>query len=326
MVDPASFVVRASDPRPIVVGPWLREVGFEVLYWIPYLRSVLRKFAIPKERVIAISRGGVQPWYSHIADRYLDILDVMSPQEFYDWTSRKNQEGDETPPHIQKAFSVDDFELSVLDRVLRKTEITDYQIIMPSAMYALMRNVWRARFGGKRLETIFSYEPLARPDPVALPFEGPYVAVKFYVSSTFPKGLHGFAQNVVAQLAQRSNVVLLSNTEQLDDHNTFSLRERGAGFEIYDASRLYNPANNLAVQTALVAHAQALHGTYGGIQLSWSSAWKSIRPHTRAAAISRSPTWISLGKHSIGLGVPSLRSSQSGVIRWKLLTPSGRRT
>jgi len=57
MVDPASFGLHAGDSRPVIVGPWLMEVGFELLYWIPYLRAQLTKFNIPKERVIAISRG-----------------------------------------------------------------------------------------------------------------------------------------------------------------------------------------------------------------------------------------------------------------------------
>ena len=60
MVDPASFTASADDPRPVVVGPWLMEIGFELLYWIPYLRAQLRRLGIPKERVIAISRGGAE--------------------------------------------------------------------------------------------------------------------------------------------------------------------------------------------------------------------------------------------------------------------------
>src|SRR5665648_81960 len=56
MVDPASFTAAAEDTRPIVVGPWLMEIGFELLYWIPYLRAQLARLGIPKERVIAVSR------------------------------------------------------------------------------------------------------------------------------------------------------------------------------------------------------------------------------------------------------------------------------
>ena len=32
------IAVVASGSGPIVAGPWLSEVGFEVLYWIPFLR------------------------------------------------------------------------------------------------------------------------------------------------------------------------------------------------------------------------------------------------------------------------------------------------
>src|SRR4029453_3718659 len=32
LVDPASFTARAEDKRPVVVGPWQMEIGFELLY------------------------------------------------------------------------------------------------------------------------------------------------------------------------------------------------------------------------------------------------------------------------------------------------------
>ncbi len=30
----------ASSRQPIVIGPWTGEVGFELLYWIPFLEWV----------------------------------------------------------------------------------------------------------------------------------------------------------------------------------------------------------------------------------------------------------------------------------------------
>jgi len=265
MIDPASFTVREDDPRPVVVGPWLMEIGFELLYWIPYLRATLSRLGIPKERVIAISRGGVKSWYADIAGRYLDILDVMTPQEFHDWTSGEGQ-GDEILQGNRKLFSAEAFETTILDRVLAPAAVTNYQVIMPSAMYALMRNVWRGRFGSHGVKDYLSHVRLSRPDPVELPFDGPYVAIKFYNSRTFPKcvELDNFAQELVRRLARESNVVILSNPARLDDHDTLSLEPSESGFHVFDAGGLYNSRNNLEVQTALVAHAEALHGTYGG--------------------------------------------------------------
>ena len=68
----------------------------------------------------------------------------------------------------------------------------------------------------------------------------------------------------MSSLSERSNVVVLSNAAQLDDHNTLLAPKTGGHYHIFDASGLYTPRNNLTVQTALVAHANELHGTYGG--------------------------------------------------------------
>ncbi len=265
MVDPASLRVEADDPRPVVVGPWLMEIGFELLYWIPYLRAQLASLGIAKDRVIAVSRGGAESWYSDIAGRYLDILDVMTPQEFRDWTCGQEEGGDILEGH-RKPFSAGPFETAILERVLKPAGIDGYQVIMPSAMYGLLRNVWRSRFGSRRLERHLVPKRLVRPAPIKLPFEPPYIAVKFYNSLTFPKTpeLDAIARQIVERLARNSNVVILSNAAQLDDHDTLSLGGSDGGFQIFDASNLYTPRDNLAVQTALVANAQELHCTYGG--------------------------------------------------------------
>src|SRR5207248_7465274 len=57
-------VVSGSDP--IVVGPWLSEVGYEVLYWIPFVRWVQSQFHIPPERLVVVTRGGAASWYEDI--------------------------------------------------------------------------------------------------------------------------------------------------------------------------------------------------------------------------------------------------------------------
>src|ERR1041385_57491 len=55
----------------IVVGPWLSEVGFETLYWIPFLRWVRAAFRLDRSRVVAVSRGGVG---SRLRDALLDSV------------------------------------------------------------------------------------------------------------------------------------------------------------------------------------------------------------------------------------------------------------
>jgi hypothetical protein len=53
----------ARSRLPVIVGPWTGEVGFELLYWIPFLQWVRETFPIDPARMIVISRGGVASWY-----------------------------------------------------------------------------------------------------------------------------------------------------------------------------------------------------------------------------------------------------------------------
>ena len=72
---------------PIVAGPWLGEVGFELLYWIPFLRWFAERYRVSRERLIAVARGGsAEAWYGSIASRSHDALSFMPLDEF----KRKN--------------------------------------------------------------------------------------------------------------------------------------------------------------------------------------------------------------------------------------------
>src|SRR5687767_6046764 len=70
-----------SGGRPIVAGPWVSEVGYEVLYWVPFLRWVAAAYRIPPERFIVMSRGGTASWYGTMAAQYVEVFDHASPAE-----------------------------------------------------------------------------------------------------------------------------------------------------------------------------------------------------------------------------------------------------
>ena len=48
----------ASGTDTIVAGPWLGEVGFELLYWVPFLRWFTERFQVDPARMLIVSRGG----------------------------------------------------------------------------------------------------------------------------------------------------------------------------------------------------------------------------------------------------------------------------
>jgi hypothetical protein len=68
----------AGAGGPIVAGPWLGEVGFELLYWIPFLRWFTEQYGVPPERMVAVSRGGgAAAWYGSLAARSYDALSFI---------------------------------------------------------------------------------------------------------------------------------------------------------------------------------------------------------------------------------------------------------
>ena len=72
----------AASGRPVLIGPWTGEVGFELLYWIPFVEWVRAHWNLAPEREVIVSRGGVASWYDADAARYVDILELFSPDDF----------------------------------------------------------------------------------------------------------------------------------------------------------------------------------------------------------------------------------------------------
>lgn len=251
----------AVPERPILVGPWTTEIGFELLYWIPFLRYFARRRGVPTRRLIAISRGGTASWYEGVCDGYLDLFDLIGVEEFVERTTAQEAEAGG-----KKGFGVmpTAFEQEIYRRAAERLGLEDYAVLSPSVMYTMFRNIWRGRYSADRLMKHIDIRPIpARYERPALPFEGPYVALKFYHSSCFAEGPQtaAFLKRLIAGLAEHRKVVLLNTGARLDDHSD----ALGGGHpNVFDASQLYQPRDNLAVQTALVAHAEALHCTYGG--------------------------------------------------------------
>jgi hypothetical protein len=66
----------ARGDAPIVAGPWNGRATFELLYWLPLLNWLTGVAGVDPERVVAVSRGGVDGWYADVAGTYRDIEDA----------------------------------------------------------------------------------------------------------------------------------------------------------------------------------------------------------------------------------------------------------
>ncbi len=243
---------------PLVVGPWLSEIGFEVLYWIPMLNRLWAQHAVGPERVTVISRGGAAPWYGGLAAHYVDVLDHMAVDEL-----REGQERRQLEEGGQKHFA-----LTWLDReILRRAAAglpEGYRLVHPSAMYGRFQPFFADRRSWRLVQRRVSFRRLPEPARPGLDLPEDYVAIKAYFSDCFAddEANRAFLARVVERLTETTTVVLLSTGLQLDDHRD-ALSPEARDRVVALADRMA-PRDNLAVQTAVIAGARALLCTYGG--------------------------------------------------------------
>lgn len=245
--------------QPLIVGPWTGEVGYELLYWIPFVRWAFASGAVPPERVTVVSRGGTAAWYSGIpVGRYLDAFDLISP----DALARLG--GGAKP---KQSATSDEGGEELLRRVLEACRLHECGRILPHWMYRLYRFYWDAVAPVEFLEQHARWRQIVPPPESAASAGLParYVAVRFYFSRSFPESDSNrrFAHDMIARIAGVCPVVLLSHDLAADDHRDYQ-PPPGA---VIPVAGLMTPATNLAVQTAIIARASAFVGTYGGLSL-----------------------------------------------------------
>jgi hypothetical protein len=251
----------AQSGKPLVVGPWLSEVGFEVLYWIPFLRWAQRTYDLAPERLIVVSRGGAAGWYRDISQRYADILDYFTPDEF----RLRNDQRIAAFGRGLKHWGSSSFDEAIVARVRASLDLGDADLLHPSLMYELFYPFWRKRASFERIERHTTFSRFAPPRsneiPDGLPAE--YVAVKFYFNNSFPDvpENRAFIADLLAGLAEQTDVVVLTTGFELDDHADWTTRASG---RVHLLGHLLGAAKNLALQTGAIAGAQAFLGTYGG--------------------------------------------------------------
>ena len=267
----SQWVARTS--RPILVGPWHSEVGFECLYWLPWLMRWRERYRIPPERLIALTRGGAGVWYQ--AGRTVELYDYAPPE---DWrvlaVARQQQTG------LLKQLAPTDWDRAIVRTVAVRLGLRRFHVLHPSVMYhdlsgwwadempaaELRRRVryWREGVGEDgRTRRVWDALPVpALPLDVALPPR--YVAVRWYDRPTWPlnDAVLDWVRHLVVSLSQEVPVVVLgSGGAHLDDHVDAVLPTSD-----HIVALPAGPVrDNLAVQSAVIARAQGFVGTYGGL-------------------------------------------------------------
>ena len=169
---------------PILIGPWISEVGFEVLYWIPFLNWAIKAFGLDERRLIVVSRGGARLWYQHLTTEYIDIFDLFSVEEYRARNEERWSRGGN-----QKQFDVTAMEREIVDRAKQKLGLADVEWLHPSVMYKLLRFFWFEKASVRLLTEHADYKTTRRQRPDAEVMEGlprEYVAVAVLLPAVVP--------------------------------------------------------------------------------------------------------------------------------------------
>jgi hypothetical protein len=244
----------AATGRPVLVGPWTGEVGFELLYWVPFVTWALTEAGVAPERIVIASRGGPTSWYAHLGGTYVDVLSLVSPDEFRARTSAD-----------KKQQAIGAFDRELIPRLVKRGGLGRPMLLHPGLMYRVFRPFWEQEATIHRIDDFTRYTNVTPRSNAALTQRLPasYVAVRFYFSSSFPDTPENraFAASTLRGLAASTDVVMLGTGIRLDDHDDFTPLQAA---RIHTIEDLMTPETNLDLQTAVIAGSRAFVGTYGG--------------------------------------------------------------
>lgn len=258
---PAMEVLRISATnRPLLLGPWLGNAHWELMYWRPYLAWILKQLNLIDRRVIAVSRAGADLWYAGLADEYLDLLELYNLEEFEGIDEeRMRRTGN------RKQRSLSDVERDVLDAAARHLGLDEFDVVHPATMFRMCDEVWRGRLPAEFVAQYSHYTKIETEPPAELDLPAHYVAVRFTngpASSDRPE-----AQNYVNELVQ----ALAANGPVVALYTGYSVE--GAEFEeltldacegLISLRDRVGPRQSARLETQAIAGADCCVCTMGG--------------------------------------------------------------
>src|SRR5262245_44614088 len=265
----------ASGSGPVIAGPWLAEVGYEVLYWIPFLRWFCDAHAVSRDRLIVVSRGGMEAAYSDVASTYVDLFDLITPDELAARNAERRADHEGGGQKQSRASALDD---ELIAAACTRAGVSNAAVCHPSLLFGLFRHVWHGNlpmdFFWRR--TRYGLMSWAMSAPIAgVPND--FIAVKFYngPALSVSDDTREAVRRLVAQASSLAPVVCLDTDFGIDEHRDFDLRGLSG---VTSGSALMTARTNLGVQMSLIARSRFFLGTCGGL------AW--LAPFLRVPTVS----------------------------------------
>ena len=256
----------AAGDGPIIAGPWLAEVGYEVLYWVPFLRWFADTYRVPASQLTVVSRGGMERSYAGIAAGYVDLFDLLTPQQL---ASRNAQRQSDREGGGQKQSDVSTLDQELIAAATARRSASSPQVLHPSLMFRLFRHAWHGNVAMDVFWNHTRYERLRREtfaDGLELPLPPEFIAAKLYTGPALSRSdaTREALRQLVTRAASGLPLVLLATRFGLDEHDDFDF----SGIPgVIDAQRWMTPRTNLDVQLAIVARSRAFLSACGG--LAW---------------------------------------------------------
>ena len=274
-----------SKDKDLFIGPWLGDVGKELMYWIPYVRKMNKDGKLLFRKAYAVSRGGVEEWYGGLADGYVEILDHIDTN-FYrqPFEIQQNRNSGKEVPGVsnfgnegQNQFKISDIERKIISDYALKNNISKYEIFHPSVMWKNSRDrlirdgrvlslqeIDAINYWEKCNRTTEKYSKIV--DKLDLPDK--FVASKFYfhptnLLETEENKIH--INKYINKLSKTQKIVDLSAPLSVDESIPHILDHDNKN--IINVPIISQDNINLGIQTEIIRRSEGFVGTWGGVSV-----------------------------------------------------------
>ena len=212
--------------RPIILGPWLSETGFELLYWIPFLAWAKTYGELAAEQLVVVSRGGAAPWYLHITSQLRGRLSFYTPDEF----RAANEERIIAQRGRLKHMEVSAFDQEIIARVKQERGLRDAVLLHPSRDVPAVRGLLvpaRADHARRVVHGVHEDSAARAMDARhgCRSDTSPRSSTATRPCPTLPRTVRS-SRRILAELTQHVDVVLLNTGQRFDDHEDLPAQAR----------------------------------------------------------------------------------------------------
>ena len=269
----------ARRDRPIIVGPWVSEVGFELLYWIPFLNWVTTQRPVRTPIGWSSSRvAAARPGTATSAARYVDLFDYYTPEQFREQSEQRITD--------RQAQAADDVRIRSRHHQARAAELASSRRrpAAPDAHVPAVPRVLAEPRGRRRSSRTSRCSRRCRRSRPAIWRAGFRTTTwrSGSISTTrsrIPRRNRRFVADLLNALAETTDVVLLNPATQLDDHQRCA-----------DGGARPHP-RHLASDVAADEPRRPVEGHRAGARVR-RHAWRAVVP---AAAVRRQVAVVLLG-------------------------------